>query len=208
MHDSPPAVLVDILKRLPCRGDTYGAEAWLDDPNHYPEYARVFRHVGTELVGMESLLEIGTLYGYSLVAALFACPDLERIHFVDDESGHPGSNAMAAENVRFACGELGRSPVEVTFSRPGQPLPGGPWPVAHLDGDHAKAAVARDLEVAERAGATVIVGHDWFSWPGVQAAVGEFVAARPALALEVDVWPVTYGAFLLDLRPKAKPAGE
>lgn len=195
-----PAVLFndvrDVLTALPHHSDVYGSRAWLTDPDHYPQYAKVFRALAPDLV-----LEIGTFLGYSLAVAAYVLPGLARVEWVDDESGLAGSNRLAEANIRAARAAAGHAPVRVEYGR-GVPVDPGTPDLVHVDGDHSYRAASRDVRYAVSLGPKVVAGHD-IALPGagVRRAVEEL--GRPYFEAAV-----TNGLFVLPVAADRETVAE
>lgn len=177
--------ICEILRGLPCHSpNVYGSGRWLDDTAHFPKYAEVF-----SILRPTSLLEIGAFTGYSICTAAYECPTLERIEWIDNESGCAGSNEMVRRNLE----SIDKSIAHKCWRSTDEATPTTPVDVIHIDADHSYRAAMKDLEYAASLGPKWIIGHD-FELPGagVKQAVLEFMNGTPPLT-----YPVTNGLFII-----------
>lgn len=182
----PPDLGVDVvsrLRRLPHHSEH--SLSWLGNENHYEWYGRLLRALDVTL-GVTSVCEVGTFYGYFLATAAMVLDGKDpppQFFWVDDESYAPGTNELALENVwdvfreRFA--EDTSQPPAEAFLRHARrlPPPGGvAADLVHVDGDHSYEGCRRDLEWALEVEPRVIIGHDYLLEPGVKRAVDGVMA--------------------------------
>ncbi len=162
-------MITEILRQLPHHVKPWSE--WLDNPNHYEMYPKVFRALGTR-----RLFEIGTCLGYSLAAAAAGVPELESVEWVDNESYLAGSNRLAVENIEEARKLAGHQPINMKYNgHPYQP------DVFHIDGDHTEGGCCLDLGFASAFRPRFIVGHDYTldeKKCGVREAVRRYCRGR------------------------------
>lgn len=134
--------VAEVLKRLP----HYDHEHfnWADEPGYYDVPAEVVRDIRPK-----SVVEIGTLLGYSLATMLLAAPGITRVTWVDNEQYLSGSNDLASKNLDWL-----RTTMRLKFEwswcreiRPHMTALAGP-DLVHIDGDHTYGGKMRDLVVA------------------------------------------------------------
>jgi hypothetical protein len=191
--EGPSVNILELLKSLPHHASP-GTD-WLCSEHQYPWYARVF-----QTLSPKSILEIGTFLGYSLATAAVALPELDRVEWVDNEAYLEGSNRLAAENIRVARERAGYRPL-ISWSCREIPLDAAErqsyMELVHIDGDHRKDCVLRDLQYAFQVGTSCIIGHDYKLEGGVREAVVETCNRLDILHYVLDDF--THGLFVIPL---------
>lgn len=160
--DGPFGDVRDRLSLLPVHGGGY----WSTDL-----FTVKHELLAAEYADARSIFEIGALVGEFLVTALDACPDADRVGWVDSEVHTPGSNVLCGENIRAAFPGEDHARRHWTHVRE---LPYGRLPqydVVQVDGEHSMHACIADLTVAYGLRPSVILVDDY----GVIAAVREAV---------------------------------
>lgn len=194
----------DILRLLPHHSDVYGSRQWVEDIDHYPQYAKLF-----SVLSPRTLIEVGTFLGYSLATAAIVLPELEYIAWVDTEEGLRDSNTLARENVRTARRLAGHLVLGMESLRA---LPAGMrfgwksgWDLAHVDARHDFVSVCNDITMVHALEPRLIIGHDYcLPGSGVRDAVH-----RCARELGAGFWwtdRVTNGLFLMQGRADRETA--
>jgi hypothetical protein len=187
--------ILTLMQGLPHKSPVYGSTAWLADPQHYPVYARVWKALNPA-----SIFEIGAFLGYSLAAAAAAVPTLQRVEWLDNESGHANSNNLALGNLLHARKQAfpGTNLAVRAWKLAKDARPTLPVDVVHIDGDHHYHPVTNDLEYALGLNPEYIIGHDYeLDGAGVKQAVNDFCVAKKRFALRVFL---TNGLFVIPLR--------
>lgn len=144
--------IVDILPNLPWVDSSYRKESWFSDENYYPVYEKI-----AKILRPKSLLEVGSLQGFSLIAMLNGACGIERVAWMDNESYIRGSNGMCGQNVRFFlerwAPELRGLEIHHYTSRfelLSLSDSENPFDLIHIDGEHTFEGKLQDLLIADR----------------------------------------------------------
>lgn len=178
----------ELVRRHWVAGDPYQIEP------DTPEYYRV-KYAVAELVQPKSILEIGVRAGYSAAAFLQAGHTTHYTGF-DLNEGTWGGVKDFQKHAEKAIGKYG---VEATFltgdSQQLTTLPGGPYDLVHVDGDHSKAGALHDVLLALDSGAKWVLVDDYDYIPPV--AFGANAAIRGRNVRAYQVWDGGYRGNLL-----------
>jgi hypothetical protein len=134
------------------------------------------------------LIEIGTLFGFTTTQLALYKKPAQKVVTVDNYSWNPLGlppqahfelTARVLEYlVRTGHVEQVRAGKDCFFAHYDQ----GPPALVFLDADHSYEETKKDIEWANRVGATIICGHDYCNLhPGVERAVDEAGGARTIL---------------------------
>lgn len=173
-----------------------------DGPHHrqlpllYPVRERLIRRLRPR---PQSVFEFGTLLGWFLVTAISAAPTIRRVGWVDYERDLPGSNSLAAVNVR----SLGRD-LDLDYGSDRRAaLRFGQADLVQVDGDHSYDGCLHDLLIAHTAlHPRWILVDDWTApnhQKDVQEATRDFV--RLSGAYRLRQYETENGLAVLTRRP-------
>lgn len=159
--------------KAPVPGDTEGD--WCTAENNY----QVYQALGAVLQP-NSILEIGTRVGHSLIALASDNPRLRRIEWIDNESYIRGSNVRAKANVLGFYGRF-RPEWPVPDIQSGRSYPpvsqlDGRFELCHIDGDHSYEGKLSDLDFCSSIHPTWIIADDYDYLPTVGAALRDWCA--------------------------------
>ncbi|HTR80005.1 MAG TPA: class I SAM-dependent methyltransferase [Bacteroidota bacterium] len=154
----------NVLSMLPHVMPGYLTTDWFWADTYYPYYVKL-----ASLLQPRSILEIGSLQGFSLISMAEGCTNLESAYWIDNELYLPNSNQMCYENFGFYY---------KTF-RPGSKIPQtkfmkNSWDamrlqkkvavdLIHIDGEHSYDGKLRDLSVCSALHPRYIVLDDYFN---------------------------------------------
>jgi hypothetical protein len=133
---------------------------WAVATNYYDVYRAIGR-----ILQPESVLEIGTRLGQSLLSMVCDSLQTKHISFIDNETYVSGSNEIARANLlqfyeKFVPGR--RVPtIEVFGSLPNPVEIGCPVALAHVDGEHTFEGKIRDLDFCLAVGAGMVLVDDF-----------------------------------------------
>lgn len=181
----PSVPTMALLSGIRLREGDAGAD-WFKSERNYQ-----FHSALSSLARPDSVLEVGVRYGYSLVSMLRGHPGVRRIVGIDDQSGAPGSNLAARENLWLA-GFKGEARLVAGGSDRELPaLPKESFDLVHLDAAVDQDGVRRDVLAAWpllRGGGTLVVDGTAHA-PGVSYGVE---AARAVLDAAHDFYFNTF----------------
>lgn len=170
----------EFKKEFICPKDTLSLRRYKE----YRKYYRTKYDICKE-VSPKSILEIGVRAGYSAISFLSACPDASYVG-VDAENGTHGGKGgpwmwwaqkiLRDFNVQFVKAD------SQTLSE----LPGGPYDLIHVDGDHTTAGALHDMNIAlnSLASGGIMLVDDYDYIKEVRKAVDKFHIAHPELSFE------------------------
>lgn len=163
----------EVLSCLP-HGREYIGSDWFENALTYPMYEKAAR-----LIKPKSILEIGVLFGFGLVAFARGWPQVGRLVGFDNEQDVPGSLELAAVNVRAATGiEL------VTCRSMRDALKHVPFDLVHVDADHSTEGTALQAAFGWSVKPRVMLVDDYLSDESVKVGVRMF-AQRYELKFKV-----------------------
>jgi len=154
----------NILSMLPHVMPGYLTTDWFWADTYYPYYVKLAR-----LLQPHSILEIGSLQGFSLISMAEGCANLESLYWIDNELYLPNSNQMCYENLGFYYKNF-RSAVKA----PQMKFAKNSWDVMrlqkklavdliHIDGEHSYEGKLRDLSVCGALQPRYITLDDYFN---------------------------------------------
>jgi hypothetical protein len=149
------------VTRHPGTGEDFTAADWFQAWNGYPFYVRA-----AELIRPTSLLEIGSLLGFGLVAFLRGYPAAQLITAMDNETYIPNSQAACAQNLAFFPGER-RFVRSLDEAR-------GSYDMIHVDADHSFEGALHDMAYAWGLGPRAMLVDDFDFLADVRRAVHAF----------------------------------
>lgn len=178
----------ELVRRHWVAGDPYQIEP------DTPEYYRV-KYAVAEFVKPKSILEIGVRAGYS-AAAFLQAGHTKIFTGLDLNAGTWGGVMGFQAHAEKALGKYG---VEATFitgdSQDLTALPGGPYDLVHVDGDHSREGALHDVTLALDSGAKWVLVDDYDFIPPV--AYGANAALRGRHVRAWHVWDGGYRGNLL-----------
>lgn len=179
----------ELVRRHWVSGDPYQIEP------DTPEYYRV-KYAVAECVKPRSILEIGVRAGYSAAAFLQAG---HTTHFtgLDLNAGTWGGVKDYQAHAQKALAKYEGVTVDLQFGDSQQldRLPGGPYDLVHVDGDHSRAGAMHDVTLALDSGAKWVLVDDYDFIPPV--AYGTNAAIRGRHVRAWHVWDGGYRGNLL-----------
>lgn len=150
---------------------------WFNAPNGFTAYNEI-----SSFLMPKAILEIGTRAGHSLVAMALGSLQLERIHFIDNESYVSGSNRMAYNNLVDLYDRVlsDRKKPEITFDTtfPDVGVLKGQYEIGHIDGEHSFCGKIRDLNYMRDVGVQWILVDDFYYIEPCRQAVLEWVESH------------------------------
>ncbi|MGA9408703.1 MAG: class I SAM-dependent methyltransferase, partial [Bacteroidota bacterium] len=153
----------NILSVLPHVQDGYRATDWFWSDSYYPYYV-----MAAKLLQPRSIVEIGSLQGFSLVSMAEGHPETKSLQWVDNETYLANSNQMCYENVRYFFRNFHASEKipEMKFYKSSWDLlrlKGTLIDLVHIDGEHSYEGKLRDLAVCSILKPSCILLDDYFS---------------------------------------------
>ncbi len=163
---SPPGKrpIQNVLATLPHVMPGYIAADWFWSDSYYPFYVKL-----AQALSPRSIVEIGSLQGFSLISMAEGAPDVRQLVWIDNEMYLPGSNQMCYENVRYFFGKFragSRLPEMKFYSSSWDALrlrENGPIDLIHIDGEHTFEGKLRDLTICSSLQPTYMILDDYFN---------------------------------------------
>ena len=176
----------NILSVLPHVMPGYRTTDWFWADSYYPFYVKV-----AKILQPRSILEVGSLQGFSLISMAEGCSNVKSLCWIDNEMYLPNSNQMCYENIGyyFKNFRAGAKIPQLKFfksSWDGLSLKEKlPIDLVHIDGEHTYEGKLRDLSVCSTLHPHYIILDDYFSTTNHEA---------------IDYWAVChrYNFFVID----------
>ncbi len=160
----------NILSLLPHVMPVYLTTDWFWSETYYPYYVSL-----AKLLKPRSILEIGSLQGFSLISMAEGCADIKSLTWIDNEMYLPSSNQMCYENVQYFFKNF-RTSSKIpqtrffTNSWDALSLKGKiKLDLIHIDGEHTYEGKLRDLAVCSLLQPRYIILDDYFNTMNHQA---------------------------------------
>lgn len=150
---------------------------------YFPDYVLITKFLVVRLLGVQSLIEIGVLAGYSAFMFASAFPDLDYLG-IDNMSYFRGKTPMTFDHAK----EILRAFPHMTFQLcDSQKLTALPHRVdmVHVDGDHSHAGHWHDMRLAKDV-TDVILVDDYWNIAECRRATDEFIREHNWMLLELD----------------------
>ena len=153
----------NILSVLPHVQDGYRATDWFWSDSYYPYYV-----MAAKLLRPRSIVEIGSLQGFSLVSMMEGHPETKSLYWADNEMYLANSNQMCYENIQFFLKNF-HAPAKI----PAIKFFKNSWDLlrlkdtivdlVHIDGEHSYEGKLRDLALCSALKPRCILLDDYFS---------------------------------------------
>lgn len=160
----------NILSLLPHVMPGYLTTDWFWSETYYPYYVNL-----AKLLKPRSILEIGSLQGFSLISMAEGCANIKSLTWIDSEMYLPSSNQMCYENVQYFFKNFRTSskiPQMRFFTNSWDALSlKGKIEVdlIHIDGEHTYEGKLRDLAACSLLQPRYIILDDYFNTMNHQA---------------------------------------
>lgn len=151
--------------------DSFQPEEWVH------QWLRTKHDVARELEP-DSIVEVGVRAGYSAYAMLSAAPTARYLGIDSYCDWEWTGNTRAMEHARRLLAAFPRVTLLHADSHTLARIDGGPWDLAHIDGDHSLQGCLQDMLLAERSGARHVLVDDTRDPNPVRAAVELFLNMR------------------------------
>ena len=155
----------------------------------------------------KSLLEIGSLQGFSLITMLRGSRALQSITWIDSEEYIAESNRMCRENIDFylQAYEPGRTLTRLKSFQSCADFLDSPRrdsrpDLIHIDGEHTYDGKMRDLMLCYRLRPRYLMLDDFYHIPAVEKAIRDWAASMRLSFFVVDTFH--RGLAVFDLTPE------
>jgi len=168
----PPAErsIQNILALLPHVIPGYLTSDWFWSDTYYPYYVKV-----AMILRLRSILEIGSLQGFSLIAMAEGCANIKSLVWIDNEMYLPNSNQMCYENAQYFFKNFraaSKTPQMRFFKNSWDALrlkEKVEIDLVHIDGEHTYEGKLRDLAICSLLQPRYIILDDYFNTMNHQA---------------------------------------
>jgi hypothetical protein len=165
---------------------------WFQNETLYPNYVEL-----AHALQPKTILEIGSLVGYSLISLLHGSDVVERIFWIDNEEYVTGSNGLSANNLDYY---LRTRVVKRGYGSKLTDIPKEDFELINIDGDHSYAGKIRDLSFALTKNPKWIILDDYCKLSEVHDAIDDFAMVNCLSFFLIETFE--RGIVLFDLSPE------